>query len=180
VGDWFFVNARWIIPVGFLVAIFPYGFASMLAVEFAWKRAVFLNRHFVIARALFRPNTSTAGRIRAQRKDLALRIQDLFEELIVPAIPEWREDPIINRETIVDRRRASDRKRAKQVQIEIKALVGGDLEANNPQFLPGSPKNARPSVTVLEVRAAMKGLDETIVENMLGEVQNHDDNRDGS
>lgn len=173
VGDWFFLNAPWIVPLTFFVLVFPYGFVSMLAVEFAWKRYAWLNRHFVVARAIGRPTKSTAGKIRAQRKDLALRIQDVFEELIVPAIPEWQQDPIINRETIVDRRRASDRKRAVQIEKEIKSLVSGDLEAANPSFAPGSPKAARPSV--LEVREAIKALDQDAVEDMLARnaVEDH-------
>ena len=166
--DWLFLNAAWIIPVAFFLCIFPYGFVSMLIGEVAIRRFMWLNRHWVVARALFRPTTSTAGKIRAQRKNLALVIQDFFEEIVVPAIPEWQQDPIINRETIVDRRRASDRKLAAKVEIEIKSLVSRDLEANNPGFdpstTPASPKS--PRMTVMQVREAVKGLDAKAVEAM--------------
>ena len=132
--------------------------------EFAAKRFIWLNRHFVLARAIFRPTSSTAGKIRAKRKDLALQVQDFFDQIVIPAVPEWREDPIINRETIVDRRRPSDAKRAAQVQLEIKQMV--DLEANNPMF-------SAPTVIDSDLRESIKALDERAVSDMF---ENHKEN----
>jgi len=166
--NWFFVNAVWLIPVAFIVLVFPYGMLSTFVFEFAARRARWLNRHFVVARGIFRPTTSTGGKIRLERKDLALRIQDFFEELVIPSIPEWRQDPIINRETIVDHRRQSDRKHAEEVAREIHELVSmKDLEASNPSYSPkpSSPKMSRQMN--LELRKAINSLEEGMVRDML-------------
>jgi len=94
-----------------------------------------LKMHLLIIEGFARDN-SRASNVRAVRKELALKVQDFFEALVIPAIPEWQADPIIDRAEIIKQRRHSDQKRALMVASEIASIAKVANDAGSPEFEP--------------------------------------------
>lgn len=167
---WLFLNVPWIVPLLGLVLMLPYAYVVMLLGEHALRGRGRMMSHIWLICAFGRAESrSTAGKIRIRRKELALRIQDFFQKIVIPTIPEWRDDPIIDFDLIRDHRRPSDYGRATLVAAQVDELAqrapssaaAENGVASSSSSRPGSPAsplgaNRR---TIVSLKGSMQTLD---------------------
>jgi 1-acyl-sn-glycerol-3-phosphate acyltransferase len=159
-GDWIFLNLPWIVPVAFLL-IFPfYGYVMMLIGERALRARGRMMSHVWLAIAIGRkkPSSTTAGTLRERRKDLALKIQTFFVKIVIPSIPEWKADPIIDFTLIQDNRRPSDYNRAQLVAKQVEDMMSNTNNTTSAAVTPTSPKGPA-RTTVISLKGSMQNLD---------------------
>ena len=152
--DWFFVNAVWLIPLGVALIVPFLAVYNVLAVDYALRRYKWMPYRLLILSSVCR-STSAVHRIRDRRKELSLRVQEFFDKIISPAFPEWKNDIIITRETLVAKRRKSDHIRAVQVAEEIDEIAKTTPMPDSPS-LPASRK------TIAELKLSMKRMEDSV------------------
>ena len=171
---WFFLNVPWIVPVALLVLMVPYGVAGIFIGEIAMRRVQRIPVHWWVMCSLGRSEEhSRIGRLRLRRKELTVRIQDYFQQTIIPTIPEWLNDPIIDFTLLRDHRRPSDVRIAKRLHPEESAAAvaaaqvrgTGEVVAVNPEFGAGAApsafeqlKSSMANMDAERVRIALGGL----------------------
>jgi glycerol-3-phosphate O-acyltransferase/dihydroxyacetone phosphate acyltransferase len=154
VDDWFFVNAIWLIPLATPLTLVLTAIYNIYVFDYAFQLFKWLPYHFLIIASMCRPN-SAGSRIRLRRKELSLRIQEFFDKIILPAFPEWAEDTIISRETLIKKRRKSDYHRAIEVAQEIDEIA---KEVN----MPDSPSLPNSRKTISELKNSMMKMGDNV------------------
>ncbi|KAH9250098.1 hypothetical protein BASA81_012145 [Batrachochytrium salamandrivorans] len=186
----------WILPVAFLVGIVPYSYMSIRAMDWAVRARKRQPSQWLIAKAICRSESkSVAGRLRQRRRQLVLEIQEFFEFVVVPQMEEWRVDPIVHRQTIVDRRRPSEVKRALAISTSIRAK---DFEAQVMMEATTVPKSPSPRNKVMQqggefkprsssmdlvrrksgIREAVKNMQDNVVGSAFGSTHDDDGTED--
>lgn len=154
VGDWFFINAIWLIPLSAPLFTLILGLYTMNT----WDRCVsnwnWLPFYMLIVTSMCRPN-SAGNRIRSRRMELTLRIQEFYDKIIAPAFPEWSSDLIIPRETLLANRRKSEHVRAIVVAEEVDQL-------SKQVPMPDSPTLSTSRKTIAGLKESMMRMQEDV------------------
>jgi len=154
VQQWWLEAVVWIAPLAVFFGITPYAYFATVLGSRAMMNFKNVKKHFLIIEGFGR-DISRASNIRVQRKELALKIQDFFEAIIIPADPVWLADPIIKRSDIVRHRRESDQKRALIVASEIASMTSPSSTKEKSEH----NERVRLSVAKLGTSAVMDALD---------------------
>ncbi len=129
--DFFLKNLFWIGPLIFIVIALPYSMLTVLVTERNYKNVKLIPKYILMMHSLFAKSSSPAVVLRTTRKTLAIKVQDLFHERIIPQIPRWAGDPIIDRKQILDYRRKSDVELGIKLQ-QLQISTGGAFSTVTP------------------------------------------------
>jgi len=159
VQAWWLSAVVWIAPLAFFFGIIPVCYLAMLLCTRTVNNFNHLKMYLLLIEGFARDN-SRASNVRAVRKELALKVQDFFEVIVIPAIPEWQADPVIDRAEIVKQRRHSDQKRALMVASEIASIATVANDAASPDFEPKD--KVRKSLGNIDAAALRHALDRDV------------------